>query len=85
VDRALQELQEVDAFWKAFDDDNRYAGVAAHWLGHALMRAGRPREAASAFSRAQALLQGSPFPADRELSKRSQGTAARAALIRGPS
>jgi tetratricopeptide (TPR) repeat protein len=70
VDRALRELQEVDAFWSDFDADNRFAGVAAHWLGHALMQAGRPREAASAFSRAQAILRDSPFPADRELSKK---------------
>jgi serine/threonine-protein kinase len=67
VDRALQGFQEVDAFWKSFDDDNRFAGVAACWLGHALTRAGRSHEAVSAFRRADAILRRSPFPADRKL------------------
>jgi serine/threonine-protein kinase len=67
VERALQVFQEIDAFWKDLDHDNRFAGLAAHWLGHALTRAGRSQEAETAFRRAEAILRGSPFPADRKL------------------
>jgi serine/threonine protein kinase len=67
VERALRGLEEVDAYWRIFDEDNRFAGVAAYWLGHALSRAGRPADAESAFRRARAILRNSPFPADREL------------------
>jgi serine/threonine protein kinase/predicted negative regulator of RcsB-dependent stress response len=79
VDRALQGFEEVDSFWKDFDDDNRFAGVAAYWLGQGLARAGRSHEAEMAFRRASTILQGSPFPADRELLKKVPRSTARVA------
>jgi tetratricopeptide (TPR) repeat protein len=80
VDRALQGFEEVDSFWKDFDADNRFAGVAAFWLGQGLARAGRSHEAELAFRRANAVLQGSPFPADRQLLKKIPRAAARVAV-----
>jgi serine/threonine-protein kinase len=64
--RALPLLEEADAFWRAFDPGNRYAGHAALWLGRAYARLGRNADAAPALSRAAAVLSRSSVPADAE-------------------
>jgi serine/threonine-protein kinase len=61
---ALAFLEEADAFWRAFDAENRFAAHAALWLGRCYARLGRHTEAAPALSRARGILSRSSIPAD---------------------
>ncbi len=52
---ALPALAEADAFWRSFDEDNRWAGEAALWLGRCYEALGRTADARAALARAEAI------------------------------
>jgi serine/threonine protein kinase/Tfp pilus assembly protein PilF len=74
ITRALDLLQEADAFWREFDADNRWAGEAAFWLSRALRAAGRTSEANEALRRARRILERSPLRMDAHLLQANRPT-----------
>ncbi|MGB8694672.1 MAG: protein kinase [Steroidobacteraceae bacterium] len=66
---ALASLQSADAFWRAFDADNRWAGETELWLGRAYLALDRKAEADAALKRARILLGRSALPMDRNLTR----------------
>jgi tetratricopeptide (TPR) repeat protein len=66
-DEAIAILRAAHEFWGGFDPENRWAGVAALWLGTAYREAGMSSEAGAALARARRVLARSPLPADAEM------------------
>jgi eukaryotic-like serine/threonine-protein kinase len=66
---ALEQLEKVEAFWRDFDPQSRWAGEAAVWLGRCYAALGRSADARAALSRGGKILAGSALPADIELVK----------------
>lgn len=67
VELALMFAQRANEFWMKHDAASRWAGEASYWHGRALLASGRRDASVLAFSRAIALLSGSPFPVDKPL------------------
>ncbi len=66
---ALPLLEGANSYWQGSDSANAAGGEAALWLGRAYRALARESEAAAAQTRAHALLDGSPFPRDRRLTR----------------
>jgi serine/threonine protein kinase/tetratricopeptide (TPR) repeat protein len=66
---ALEQLEKVDVFWRAFDPQSRWAGEAAIWLGRCYAALGRSAEARVSLARGGKILASSELPADIELVK----------------
>ncbi|MCX8115392.1 MAG: serine/threonine-protein kinase, partial [Burkholderiaceae bacterium] len=62
--RAQPALEDADAFWRAFDPDNRWAGEAAFWLARCYEALGRGGDAKHVYARAATILARSPLPGD---------------------
>jgi hypothetical protein len=69
---ALPSLEEADAFWRELDQDNRWAGEAALWLGRCYALLGRGQASGRALARARKVLARSPIPTDARLVRLTQ-------------
>jgi serine/threonine-protein kinase len=66
---ALPLLEGANSYWQSGDSTNAAGGEAALWLGRAYRALDRESEAAAALSRAHTLLDRSPFPRERRLTR----------------
>jgi len=66
---ALALFEEADRFWRDFDDDNRWAGEVAFWLGRCETTLHRSAAARSSFATAARILSRSPIHTDARLAR----------------
>ena len=69
---AVTATQEAMTFWKGFDPDQRYAGVALLWHARAFAATGSAPKAADALRQATVILATAGLPADQALLTQTQ-------------